>query len=186
MNQPEQLHLNANSQALPADAPELLAELQKNQLSEEAKLHLRAFAKFYLWADPLFGLGHIKIKERIVMFDSLVAKRFMIGLGADGFPKIEVQEAEMSWMNVVPWLMAGVHFSSNRIFLFTSPATPLAGCAFVIPIDVSEKLDCFKDKKYLTIGEAASHLGGHQRKVTLELKVVDDEFFERRRRNIKM
>lgn len=193
MNQPLYLKEEEKSRQLPGDAAALMAELsehqserKRNELSEQAQEHLRAFAKFYLWADPLFQLGHISIKHRIVAFDALVAKRFRIGLGSDKLPKIEVQSSEMAWINVIPWLMAGIHYASNRIFLFTSPASPLASFAFVLPIDTAEKIACFKDKRYLNITEAALNIGVPARRITLELRVVDDHFFTRRKHKAGM
>ena len=170
------------SRPLPSDAPAMLAELKRQSLPPKALEDLRAFARFYLWATPLFELGYVKIGKRFVEFTPLIAKRFMIGLGKDNVPRMEVQASEMQWMLRMPWSYAGIHYKTGRICLLCRPEKPLSASYFIIPVDILEKLNPFQGKRYINITEPhlfnTPYMGP---KVTLELKELDDGFFTKRK-----
>lgn len=178
---------------LPNDAGALLAELERSKLSPKAMEDLRAYARFYMWAIPLFDLHHVKVAKRAVEFDYLVAKRFMLSVdpikedGSQGNPVINVQTPEMNWMAHMPWAYAGIHFKSGRILLVCRPEKPLASSGFSIPIDVPEKLDIFRGKRFVSIREI--DLSDRQfsgRKLTLEIKELDEGFFTKKKLKNKM
>ena len=172
---------------LPADAHILLKELKGQQLSPQAQEDLRAYARFYLWAIPLFDLKQINISTRTVEFGMMISKRFMVGMGVEGIPRIEVQPSEMEWMHSMPWAYAGVHFKSGRIMLVSRPEKPLSSSGFVILVDIPEKLEGFKDKRFLDIHETHffnTPFSG--RKKRLELREIDDGFFTKKKHKNKM
>jgi len=182
-----QSNIPANSADVMANVAHEMAELDRKKLSDRAIEHLRAYAKFYIWAIPLFDLGHINIGKRTIEFKDLVSKRFLVGMGNDGNPKIEVQASEMNWMASMPWAYAGIHYKSGRIVLFSRPESPLASSAFIIPVDLVEKILPFQNKRFINITESSFFdMGYAPRRVCLELKEIEDGFFTKKKEKYKL
>lgn len=180
------------NRALPSDAGDirgelsaesLLAQSTKEPLPEAAKRDLRAFARFYMWAIPLFELGHVHIGKKFVEFDLMISKRFMIGKGKDDLlPRIELQPPEMQWFAHMPWAYAGIHFKTGRIILVCRPEKPLSMSYFILPVDVLQKIEPFKNQRFVNITE--THLFNTPYtgpKICLELKEIEDGFFTKQK-----
>lgn len=138
-------------------------------LSTDAKLHLKGFAAFYKWADPLFSLNHIKLGNHQIHFSLLVSKRYLISTSAEETPRLEVQPPEFAWMRLIPWAYSAIDLRNNRIILVARPAQPLKMCYFIIQVDIAEKLKVFEGKRYLEIKEALAI----SKNKSLMLEIVD-------------
>lgn len=125
------------------------------QLSPEARLHVKAFTKFALWAGPLVDTGHIMVTAqggvKSANMDLMVAKRFLLGINNDGEPIMEVQAAEMNWLRLVPFVSVGVNLKSNRLYFYAKPADPLKAFIISIPVDSKRKLEIFRGRTHLDI-----------------------------------
>jgi hypothetical protein len=118
--------------------------------SEAAKRHTRAFSMFYMWAAPLFDLGHVKVRNQAIAFDLSISRRFMIS-NEDGRPILEAQAPEMRWIELLPFTFAGLDRNHNALLLFAKPEAPLREFVIAIPFDVPEKLELFSGQKRLKI-----------------------------------
>lgn len=125
------------------------------QLSPEARLHVKAFTKFSLWAGPLVDTGHIMVASQGGMksanMDLMVAKRFLLGINNDGEPIMEVQAAELHWLRLLPFISVGVNLKSNRLYFYAKPAEPLKPFIISIPVDSKKKLEVFRGRTHLDI-----------------------------------
>lgn len=171
-----------NSRSAPQGSGQLLNDVNASQLNDKARLHLRAFARFVMWASPLFDMGHVIIKDNLIEFDLLISKRFILATGRDGVPRIEAQPSEFTWMKAIPWSQACVHFKSKKIFLISRPESPLSKSIFIIPVDIDKKMEIFKHKRYLDIVQAQlMGVPNSDEVIRLELSEMQDGFFTKRK-----
>lgn len=170
------------SRPLPSDAGALLTELKKQQLPDGAVKDLRAFARFYMWAIPLFEMGQVVIGKKFVELGQVISKRFMIGIGRDKMPRIELQPPEMQWFAHMPWAYAGIHYKTGRIILVCRPEKPLSACFFILPVDILQKIEPFRGHKFINIAETHLYSTPYNGpKICLELKEIEDGFFTKQK-----
>ena len=170
---------------LPADAPEVLAELKRITVSQEADEDIQRFAHFLVWAQPYFQAKHIKFFAKAIEFDMTLTKLFMAGLDSSNVPNLVVYEPEMNWLSQLPIKYVGIHFKSRKLVLTVMPNAPLSVSYIIFTIDIDEKINLFKNKDYIKIQEI-DLLGKPNRQRLLPLAEIESGFFGKRKRKKKM
>lgn len=163
---------------------------QLKDINEKALENLKVFSRFYLWALPLFDLGHVRIDGKMIYLSAEVSKRFVVSTNQNGVPRLLSGPAESQWLMDFPWFYAGYHISKNKLILVCKPEKPLSMCCIVLDYQ-----DQPFGEKYMTSLHGQSHLildnanpSGMVNKESRQpvvLQELNEEFFNKVKKQVK-